>query len=136
MPATLEAICFLAVGCKAEGPSAPIATRVKVQFLGPCSAASSNGNTDTTVATTPKNFHQTSTADLGNGDLYFTYAWESSTGNLADLSSWTGGRDAVGKVLRVPHRAGFARGDFLFLPAGRSPGSSSLCPLCLFVFSV
>ncbi len=33
------------------------------------------------------NFHQTSAADKGGGDLRFTYAWDSSTGRLSDLSN-------------------------------------------------
>jgi hypothetical protein len=36
---------------------------------------------------TPVNFRQTSVIDAGNGDLRFTYAWDSSSGNLADLST-------------------------------------------------
>lgn len=34
----------------------------------------------------PVNFRQTSASDIGNGVLQFTYAWDSSTGSLSNLS--------------------------------------------------
>jgi Bacterial Ig-like domain (group 2) len=43
------------------------------------------------VVAVPTNFRQTSTSDAGNGDLHFTYAWDSTSGNLADLSACTVG---------------------------------------------
>lgn len=39
----------------------------------------------------PTNFRQTAASDAGNGTLHFEYAWDSSTGNLADLSQCTVG---------------------------------------------
>lgn len=39
----------------------------------------------------PTNFHQTSASDAGGGTLHFDYAWDSSSGNLADLSQCTVG---------------------------------------------
>jgi hypothetical protein len=44
---------------------------------------------DVGVTATPTNFHQTNVADEGNGDLRFAYAWDSTSGSLADLSSCT-----------------------------------------------
>ncbi len=37
----------------------------------------------------PTNFRQTSGRDIGNGVLYFTYDWDSSTGQGSDLSACT-----------------------------------------------
>jgi hypothetical protein len=39
------------------------------------------------VVAIPVNFRQTSVMDAGGGDLRFTYAWDSSSGHLSDLSS-------------------------------------------------
>jgi len=49
------------------------------------------------VVAVPTNFRQTSTSDLGNGDVHFTYAWGSTSGNLADLSACT-----VGEIVTYP----------------------------------
>jgi hypothetical protein len=49
------------------------------------------------VVAVPVNFHQLSTSDQGNGDLHFTYSWDSSSGNLADLSACT-----VGEIVTYP----------------------------------
>jgi hypothetical protein len=45
----------------------------------------------------PTNFRQTSVNALSDGTLEFTYAWDSSTGNLADLSSCV-----VGEIVTYP----------------------------------
>lgn len=46
----------------------------------------------------PTNFHQVGQGtDVGNGRLRFLYAWESSSGNLADLSACT-----VGEIVTYP----------------------------------
>src|SRR5262249_48221117 len=39
------------------------------------------------VCAVPVNFRQVGTADLGAGYLWFDYRWDSSTGNLNDLSA-------------------------------------------------
>jgi hypothetical protein len=49
------------------------------------------------VHSVPVNFRQTNTSDAGNGDLHFAYAWDSSSGNLADLSACT-----VGEIVTYP----------------------------------
>lgn len=38
------------------------------------------------VRAVPANFRQTSTSDAGNGVFQFEYAWDSTSGNLSDLS--------------------------------------------------
>ena len=48
------------------------------------------------VVAIPFNFRQTSVMDAGGGDLRFTYAWDSSSGNLNDLS-----RCVVGEYVTV-----------------------------------
>ena len=45
-----------------------------------------NGNC---VCAIPVNFRQTSVSDSGGGVLHFDYAWDSSTGDLADLANCT-----------------------------------------------
>lgn len=42
---------------------------------------------DTCVRAVPTNMRQTYAEDLGNGVLYFEYAWDSTTGDLADLGN-------------------------------------------------
>jgi predicted nuclease of predicted toxin-antitoxin system len=54
------------------------------------------------VTATPTKFRQTSVADAGNGDLRFTYAWDSTTGNQADLSSCTVGEIVTYQDSRNP----------------------------------
>ena len=55
-------------------------------------------NAPVTVAPpTPINFRQTSVIDAGSGDLRFTYAWNSSSGTLSDLSNCT-----VGEIVTYP----------------------------------
>jgi len=41
----------------------------------------------TCVRAVPTNMHQTNVEDMGNGVLHFEYAWESTTGDLADLGN-------------------------------------------------
>jgi hypothetical protein len=50
------------------------------------SCQSGGGGTATVVAT-PTNFRQTAVVNQGNGVLKFTYEWDSTSGNTADLSS-------------------------------------------------
>ncbi len=52
-----------------------------------CPLQSCNPTGGANVFATPTNFRQTSTSDNGNGDIHFNYAWDSSSGNLSDLSS-------------------------------------------------
>jgi len=54
----------------------------------------------TPAVATPVNFRQTSVMNAGNGDLRFQYAWDSSTGNLADLSACV-----VGEIVTYPGSA-------------------------------
>jgi len=49
------------------------------------SLCDSNDSNQATVAC-PTNFHQTYWEDFGDGVLYFEYMWDSSTGDLNDLS--------------------------------------------------
>jgi hypothetical protein len=51
--------------------------------------------TPTSSCAVPTNLHYTSCSDNGNGDLHFNYAFSSSTGNLADLSSCTVGENVT-----------------------------------------
>jgi hypothetical protein len=62
---------------KPEGTD--ILQRSDSEVLRRCSSSASS-------SATPTNFRQTAGADAGGGVLHFEYAWESSTGNLADLS--------------------------------------------------
>jgi hypothetical protein len=49
------------------------------------------------VVAVPTNFHQTYVADAGGGDLHFQYSWDSTSGNLTDLSNCT-----VGEIVGYP----------------------------------
>jgi hypothetical protein len=51
----------------------------------------------TPASATPVNFRQTAAQDVGNGDLDVTYKWDSSTGNLNDLSACT-----IGEYVAYP----------------------------------
>jgi hypothetical protein len=51
-----------------------------------CTLFSSTPQVPVTVAATPVNFRQTAVVNQGSGVLKFTYEWDSSTGNLDDLS--------------------------------------------------
>ncbi len=46
----------------------------------------------------PVNFRQTGVTDEGDGVLRFTYAWDSSTGNLADLANCV-----IGEIVTYPN---------------------------------
>jgi hypothetical protein len=60
------------------------------------SLCGSSVSKDVAVAA-PTNFHQTYWEDLGDGVLYFEYAWDSSTGHLSHLSGCR-----VGEVVYYP----------------------------------
>jgi hypothetical protein len=62
-----------------------------------CYNTQQNASGGDNVNAVPVNFHQTSTSDGGNGDLHFTYAWDSSSGHLPDLSACT-----VGELVTYP----------------------------------
>jgi hypothetical protein len=62
-----------------------------------CPVRQSSGRGNDNVNAVPVNFRQTSTSDAGNGDLHFAYAWDSSSGHLADLSACT-----VGEIVTYP----------------------------------
>jgi hypothetical protein len=49
------------------------------------------------VNAVPVNFQQVSTSDLGSGDLFFGYTWQSSSGKLSDLSNCM-----VGEIVTYP----------------------------------
>ncbi|MDX6446514.1 MAG: hypothetical protein QOH71_3588 [Blastocatellia bacterium] len=73
----------------------------------------SGGCTDV-VCAVPTNFHETNASDAGNGTLHFDYAWESSTGSLADLDQ-----------CRVGERVDYNSAD---LPLASPPFPSGLNP--------
>lgn len=50
----------------------------------------------------PTNFRQTAASDAGNGTLHFEYAWNSSTGNLADLANCEGGERVDYQAADIP----------------------------------
>jgi len=43
----------------------------------------------------PVNFRQTAVQDAGGGNLKFTYEWDSSTGNLADIATCSAGESVA-----------------------------------------
>lgn len=53
------------------------------------------GGSITAPCAVPVNYRQTVGRDNGGGILYFEYAWDSSTGNLADLSSCEVGEEVT-----------------------------------------
>lgn len=57
------------------------------QWSCPLGYVSGSGQSPGTVVAVPTNFHYVSAQDAGDGILKVNYAWNSSTGNLADLSS-------------------------------------------------
>jgi hypothetical protein len=64
-----------------ESPkSTDIAQKSNSQIMRFCA-----GCTPATPSAIPRNFRQTAGSDAGGGVLHFEYAWDSSTGNLADL---------------------------------------------------
>ena len=68
-------------------------SRIRYAYLGLCSAAS--------CSPIPINFRQTGPgADIGGGVLHFSYAWQSSDGNLAHLANCQ-----VGELVNYPGTA-------------------------------
>ena len=59
--------------------------------------AEQGGGPVQTVCAVPNNFHQVGSGTNNNGTLHFVYAWDSSTGNLADLSQCT-----IGEIVAYP----------------------------------
>lgn len=107
-----------AISLSISGPAAVVSptgtftasTTVTIKGLATGSAtitatvSNSDGSTPTVgimsfqvVTATPTNFRQTNVFDAGNGDLRFLYAWDSTTGNLGDLSPCT-----VGEYVTYP----------------------------------
>ena len=68
---------------------------------------------DVTVAV-PTNFRQASVADIGDGVLQFHYAWDSTSGNLADLNGCQ-----VGEIVTYPG------GNPYFWPSPPFPANSN-----------
>jgi hypothetical protein len=57
-----------------------------VKVVGPPPTSLESNSVNFLVRAVPTNFRQTGTSDAGNGVLHFDYAWDSSSGNLSDLS--------------------------------------------------
>lgn len=90
------------------------------QALRKCAGRSSSSNAPAARAT-PTNFRQTAGRDAGGGVLHFEYAWDSSSGNLADLSDVEVGEHVAYTQTKNPPFSPAPNPTIIWLP-GRDGG--------------